>query len=82
MNKKGANNGYVLCISLENDPQSFLENEANELLIFDRFDEIYTYCDEQDIDISKVLVHEVETLENTNNLGKLFSFDNIEEVEF
>lgn len=43
MDKKGASKGFVLVISIGDFSTDYLEDENGNLLIFDRFDEIYDY---------------------------------------
>lgn len=80
MDKTGASKGYVLIIALDEDPTTPLENEQGEILIFDRFDEIYTYCNDNDINIDNILVDELKVSngEIVTNLGKAFEFPDVE----
>lgn len=80
MDKTGASKGYVLIIALDDDPTTPLENEDGEILIFDRFDEIYAYCDENDINIDSILVDELKVSngEIVTSLGKAFEFPDVE----
>jgi len=80
MDKTGASKGYVLIIALDDNPTTPLENEAGEILIFDRFDEIYSYCNENDINIDNVIVDELKVSngEIVTNLGKVFEFPDVE----
>ena len=80
MDKTGASKGYVLIIALDDDPTTPLENEDGEILIFDRFDEIYAYCDENDINIDSILVDELKVSngEIVTSLGKAFEFPDME----
>ena len=79
MDKNGASKGYVLVIALDEDPTTPLENEDGEILVFDRFDEIYAYCNDNDIEIDEILVDElrVEDGEIVTNLGKVFEFPEV-----
>ena len=79
MDKNGASKGYVLVISLDDDPTSLLTNDSNEILIFDRFDEIYTYCNDSNINIDEILVNEirVDDGEVVTNLGNIFEFPEV-----
>lgn len=76
MNKKGASKGYVLIIALDDDPTVPLENENGEILIFDRFDEIYAYCDSNDINLDAVIVDELKVSDGeiVTSLGNVFKF--------
>lgn len=80
MDKTGASKGYVLIIALDEDPTTPLENEQGEILIFDRFDEIYTYCNDNDINIDNILVDELKVSngEIVTSLGKAFEFPDVE----
>lgn len=80
MNKKGASKNYVLVIALDDDPTTPLENEDGEILIFDKFDEIYAYCNDNDIDIDNILVDELKVSDGevVTSLGKVFEFPEVE----
>lgn len=79
MDKTGASKGFVLVISLGDFSTDYLEDENGNLLIFDRFDEIYAYCTENNINIDEVNVAEL-AIDNgdSEDLGKPFYFPEVE----
>ena len=79
MDKTGASKGYVLVISIGDYANEPLEDNDGNLLVFDRFDEIYAYCTENNINIDEVNVAEVaiET-GDSSDLGKPFYFPEVE----
>ena len=79
MDKKGASKGFVLVISIGDFSTDYLEDENGNLLIFDRFDEIYDYCMENNINTEEVNIAEMAIdTGDSEDLGKSYDFPEVE----